>query len=425
MPTESAPAHSGGGALPPPVALKCAICGAASLSPVDGVVILGDQIERFCAACFRQENALGLGLALGINDGGGGGGGSNNNNNTTTSSDGASGSSSRPSSVLAHARRSSDYEPVVLDLARIRDAAVAARRPRTTIMRSNHGRAPTPPSPLDEADGDADSTTAASPRSPHAVSRPSPVCIPLRPMAEEDEHNQRGVSASGGGCSAGAAKSLPATRPLPWATKPSPGPSTQAASSTSAVTADRLENERADNPLLDVTRARVKSLGRGCLYPGSVFKGTQTSGRSSYDVEIQIVNVDFTASTLCGYLSISHLTDSHPQLTTFFDGEIIGPKHGFITGERFGATEHDDMRHWGRFEQFRRPDTRQDIVRPEMLLRDPLPDMTHGDARAQERDHVFIRIKEKFLVPDHHVRDISGASFAGVYWRRSARGDDV
>ena len=124
-------------------------------------------------------------------------------------------------------------------------------------------------------------------------------------------------------------------------------------------------------------------------------------------------DVNFPEATLSGYLSISHLTDAHPHLTTFFTGEIIGPKNGFITGSRFGATEHDDMRHWGRFEQFRRPSTRADMIRPELLFRDPLPDRNRGETRAKERDFVFLRIKERFLVPDHTVRDISGASFAG------------
>lgn len=31
-------------------------------------------------------------------------------------------------------------------------------------------------------------------------------------------------------------------------------------------------------------------------------------------------------------------------------------------------------------------------------------------------DHVFMRWKEHFLVPDHTIRDISGASFAGFYY---------
>ena len=48
-----------------------------------------------------------------------------------------------------------------------------------------------------------------------------------------------------------------------------------------------------------------------------------------------------------------------------------------------------------------------------MLFRDPLPDRNKGETVGRERDFVFLRIKERFLVPDHTVRDISGASFAG------------
>jgi hypothetical protein len=107
------------------------------------------------------------------------------------------------------------------------------------------------------------------------------------------------------------------------------------------------------------------------------------------------------------------LTESHPQLTTFFTGEIIGQEYGFQTGERFGATENDDFRHWNRFEQFRRPTTRGDIVPPQLFFRDPQPDKSRGETRARDRDFMFLRIKERFLVPDHRVRDISGASFAG------------
>lgn len=31
-------------------------------------------------------------------------------------------------------------------------------------------------------------------------------------------------------------------------------------------------------------------------------------------------------------------------------------------------------------------------------------------------DYVFMRWKEHFLVPDHTIRDINGASFAGFYY---------
>ncbi|TXT16087.1 hypothetical protein VHUM_00590 [Vanrija humicola] len=209
-------------------------------------------------------------------------------------------------------------------------------------------------------------------------------------------------------------KSLPAANAAPWASfragKEKP--------KEFASAVPEQEEECAPNPLLDVTRLRVPSSTYGCLYPGSKFHGTQSSGRSEYEVDVTIVDVHLAESTVCGYLSISHLTETHPQLTTYWEGEIIGPRFGFITGTRFGATMHDDMRHWGRFEQFRLASTRAAVVRPEteMLLRDPLPDTSKGETRPRERDFIFLRIKEKFLVPDHHVRDISGASFAGFYY---------
>lgn len=43
------------------------------------------------------------------------------------------------------------------------------------------------------------------------------------------------------------------------------------------------------DPLLDITRLRVRSQGHHCLYPGATFQGTQKSGRNSYDVNVTIV----------------------------------------------------------------------------------------------------------------------------------------
>ena len=53
----------------------------------------------------------------------------------------------------------------------------------------------------------------------------------------------------------------------------------------------RIEEEEdgLPNPLLDVTKKRNPSIGRGALFAGSIFKGTQTSGRSAYDVEVRFV----------------------------------------------------------------------------------------------------------------------------------------
>jgi len=137
------------------------------------------------------------------------------------------------------------------------------------------------------------------------------------------------------------------------------------------------------------------------LYPGSKFKGVQKSGRSSYDVEVELQDVDLDRSFLCGYLKISGLTDEFPVLTTFFEAEVVGLQHSFITG-KWDANEQTDREHWGKFNAFSRFANDLRLVRTQL---DP--------ARS---DHVFMRWKEHFLVPDHRIVSIAGASFAGFYY---------
>lgn len=164
---------------------------------------------------------------------------------------------------------------------------------------------------------------------------------------------------------------------------------------------------RAD-PFADVTRLRVPPRGKGCLYPGAIFRGTQKSGKLSYDVSVEILNVDIRSSHLDGYLNIRGLTEDWPELTTFFTAEIIGIDHDFITG-RWGAQEADDMKHWSRFSPFK------------ALHRSLSPGT--GRFNHLNRPYVFMRWKERFLVPDWKVRDISGASFAGFYYVCAEFGD--
>lgn len=98
------------------------------------------------------------------------------------------------------------------------------------------------------------------------------------------------------------------------------------------------------------------------------------------------------------------LAEEHPTLTTFFEGEIIGTKHTFKTrNESWGASEKTDMHHWARFPAWR-----------PLAKQAKRPDFTYWD--FAERDHIFMRWKEHFLVPDHRVRMITGASFEGFYY---------
>ena len=102
----------------------------------------------------------------------------------------------------------------------------------------------------------------------------------------------------------------------------------------------------------------------------------------------------------------SGLTDDHPTLTTFFTGEIIGPKYTFFTTHpSWNSTEKIDLQHWSRFPAFK------PLARTTKSLGSSftLPNFL-------SRDHLFMRWKEYFLVPDHRVKSISGASFEGFYY---------
>ena len=196
-----------------------------------------------------------------------------------------------------------------------------------------------------------------------------------------------------------------------------PYPISRTASSESSQSQKEVRHEAvySPNPLVDITRLRVRSPTHHCLYPGAMFTGTQKSGRSSYDVNVTIVvrvstslswspesnlaqDVDFSSSFLCGYLRIRGLTEDWPELTTYFDAEIIGSRYGFLT-RNWGATEQEDMVHWQRFPAFRH--VKNELKRPYLTMPE------------NDRGAVFMRWKERFLVPDHRVQDINGASFAG------------
>ena len=137
------------------------------------------------------------------------------------------------------------------------------------------------------------------------------------------------------------------------------------------------------------------------LYQGSMFQGVQKSGKNKYDVSVEVVAVDLKESYLCGYLTIKGLTTDWPNLSTFFEAEIIGHKYPFNT-RKWNADYLIDKQHWSKFPAFE--------------------EFSHLlDSESQEYDYknsdfMFMRWKERFLVPDHKIKNISGASFAGFYY---------
>ncbi|KAH9904067.1 vacuolar import and degradation protein-domain-containing protein [Xylariomycetidae sp. FL2044] len=156
----------------------------------------------------------------------------------------------------------------------------------------------------------------------------------------------------------------------------------------------------------DLTKIRIMPTSPSSfLRPGSKFHGTQQSERQVYEVQVEIKYVDLRESFLCGYLKIQGLTEDNPTLTTYFEGEIIGSKYGFITNhETWGASEKIDLNHWSKFAAFR-PYSKQVRLSGNVSI-----------SNLAQRENIFMRWKEHFLVPDHRVTTINGASFEGFYY---------
>ena len=148
------------------------------------------------------------------------------------------------------------------------------------------------------------------------------------------------------------------------------------------------------------------------LRPGSKFSGTQQSDRQIYNVDVDILTVDTSQSSLTGYLRICGLTEDHPTLTTFFSGEIIGgPSHKYSFRTRtpsWGATDKTDLIHWARFPAWR---SMSKEAKRNIDFHYPL-----DGGEWWQQENVYMRWKEHFLVPDHRVRSIAGASFEGFYY---------
>ncbi|EDS34116.1 conserved hypothetical protein [Culex quinquefasciatus] len=181
-------------------------------------------------------------------------------------------------------------------------------------------------------------------------------------------------------------------------------PSSSSSSSSSAQETSSVNNMPVKVDIVPPPPNNSKQLGvtKSLLYNGSKFRGFQKSKGNSYEVEVVLQHVDEANSFLCGYLKITGLTFEFPTLTTFFDGEIISKKYPFLT-RKWDADEDVDRKHFGKFAAF--------VDYQKNFNSD---DFDYDE--LQKSDYVFMRWKEHFLVPDHKIKDINGASFAGFYY---------
>ncbi|PAA84464.1 hypothetical protein BOX15_Mlig001015g1 [Macrostomum lignano] len=135
------------------------------------------------------------------------------------------------------------------------------------------------------------------------------------------------------------------------------------------------------------------------LYNGSKFKGTQKSKGSSYDVEVTILNANLESHRLCGQLSLQG-PSMDLAMTTYFEGELVGQRHSFLT-RKWDVDDEVDRRHWSKFPAFAEH------------LQSAFEADTLDYAALEDSDFVFMRWKERFSISNCSA---SNVSFAGFYY---------
>lgn len=195
----------------------------------------------------------------------------------------------------------------------------------------------------------------------------------------------------------------------------------------SPVTKSNISN--AQNYLADVnTGNKMPVFSNSYLKPNATFIGEQESDKGKYHVRVEFKTIDLVNSLMTGFLQISGLIENHPEITTFFKGEIINnplckykwqteskkrpsdtviKNYAFATEKsQWGSYLSNDLEHWRRL-------TGLHLLNNEMLEQ-RLHDIQYN---TETNDGcIYMRWKEEFLLPDSRVKQIKGASFEGFYY---------
>ncbi|KAJ1823655.1 GID complex subunit 4, VID24, partial [Coemansia sp. RSA 2599] len=139
------------------------------------------------------------------------------------------------------------------------------------------------------------------------------------------------------------------------------------------------------------------------LYSGSQFSGAQSNGTRSYVVSVTLKYVDMGVPELCGHFTIRGLTPDLPTLTTYFDAQIVGSGANSFVTNQWDASVDTDRTHWSFFPAFMQH-------RPRFDCKD------FGYKLDLSDKYVFMRWKERFVVPNFKLSRINGASYDGFYY---------
>ena len=173
---------------------------------------------------------------------------------------------------------------------------------------------------------------------------------------------------------------------------------------------------------------KIPFFANSYLKPNATYIGEQQSGRAKYHIKVQFKTVDLLNSLITGFLQISGLTEDHPEITTFFKGEIINnplhknkwysgdenqpddvtiQRYTFATeNQKWGSYLKNDLEHW------------RELTGSYYMSDSQLKEKLHRiytDSKFSD-NKMYMRWKEEFLLPDSRVKQIKGASFEGFYY---------
>lgn len=162
---------------------------------------------------------------------------------------------------------------------------------------------------------------------------------------------------------------------------------------------------------------RIPRLFSRYLQPNAKFVGEQQLSLAKYHIQVEIKTINLLDSVVSGYLTISGLTITHPEMTTSFKAEIINnPLHNTLThlnktylfitqNPTWGSSVKNDLVHWSKLTGC--------CDMNESQFYNKLSRIQSGN---EDHGLLYMRWKEEFLVPDLRIKRINGASFEGFYY---------
>ncbi|VDL24654.1 unnamed protein product [Hymenolepis diminuta] len=152
------------------------------------------------------------------------------------------------------------------------------------------------------------------------------------------------------------------------------------------------------------------TLSTSCIQIGAHFTGSQISRCKKYVVDVTFMAVDLSSKTLSGFIkvdktskdseSFENATNNGKSTTSYFNGEIISRKFPFVTG-KWGASIETDTNHWNELNV---------VARFPNYYRDDF-----DYSQLENFDHVYMRWKESFILPDS-TRNSEKKPSSGFYY---------